>query len=306
MKIDLSKINLNLLIALDALLKEKHVTNAGKRLNLTQSAMSNLLKQLRELFKDKLFVRGHASSIIPTSFALTLEPRLTEAIEKINLIFQEPEIIKPESIKASITIGLSDYTECVLFPKLIKKIMQVAPGVNITVKHVNYIKNKHIFDHEGIDLAIGIYAKIPDTLIAQQLFIENAVCLGSKKNPILRKPINAKTFTHVKQLAIQFFEYKEELLTESVITNLGLKRQAIVTHPHALSAPYILSDTDLISVTLERLAKQFVKRFPLTYQPISFFSATYPVCMVWHPKDKNDVIHKWVRDIVFSVAKTIE
>ncbi len=306
MKIDLSKINLNLLIALDALLKERHVTNAGKHLNITQSAMSNLLKQLREIFKDKLFVRGQASSIIPTSFALSLEPRLAEAIQKINLIFQEPEIFKPDQVKITFTIGLSDYSEGVLFSVLAKKIITQAPGVNIVIKHINYIKNKSIFEQENIDLAIGIYSTIPETLIAQKLFTEKAVFLGAKKNPILNKPISAKIFAETKQLAIQFFENREELLTEKAIKKLCLDRKAIITHPHALSSPYILMETDLVSLTLERLAKQFIKIFPLTYQPLSFFSATYDVYMVWHPKDKNDMAHRWLRETVISVAKTIE
>lgn len=305
MNIDLSKINLNLIVALDALLKERHVTNAGKRLHITQSAMSNLLKQLREIFKDKLFVRGHASSIIPTSFALALEPRLLEALQKINLVFHDPESFKSENASANITLGLSDYTECVVFPKLIKHLMEKAPGINVVIKHINYIESKNIFESKDIDLAIGIYAKIPDTLIAQPLFFDRAVCLGAKKNPLLIKPITAKSFASFKQLAIQFFEYRGELLTEQVINKLGLKRNAIVTHPHALTAPYILMNSDLISVTLERLANQFIKNFPLRYQPLRFFSEKYMVHMVWHPKDKNDVLHRWLREKILTITKDI-
>ena len=303
MKFDLSRINLNLLVALDTLLKEKHVTNAGRRLYITQSAMSNLLKQLRDLFKDELFIRGQASRLTPTPYALKLEPLITEVLEKISCIFQPPELFNPAKAQGTFTIGLSDYTEFVLLPALVKIISRQAPGIQLIIKHLSYINNKTLFENNDIDIAVGIYSKIPDSLIANPLFTDRAVCVGDKKNPVLKNPVDGKTFAKAKQLVILYYEQKEELLSEQYIKKLGAKRNVLMTVPNTLSALYSLVETDLISMVLERMAKSFVKKLPLRYQPITFLPDTITISMVWHPKDKNNSAHSWLRGILTKLGK---
>jgi DNA-binding transcriptional LysR family regulator len=303
MKFDLSRINLNLLVALDTLLKEKHVTNAGKRLYITQSAMSSLLKQLRVLFKDDLFVRGQASRLTPTPYALKLEPLITEAMDKLACIFQPPEVFNPADAQGSFTIGLSDYTQFVLLPGLVKIIARQAPGIQLVVKHLSYINNKALFENNDIDIAAGIYAKIPDSLIANPLFTDRAVCVGDKKNPLLKKPVDGKTFAKAKQLVILYYEQKEELLSEQYIKKSGAKRNVLMTVPNTLSALYSLVETNLISMVLERMAKNFVKQLPLRYQPITFLSDIVTTSMVWHPKDKNNPAHRWLRETLMTLGK---
>lgn len=307
MKIDLSKINLNLLVALDALMKEKHVTNAGKRLHITQSAMSNTLKQLREVFKDPLFIRGQASRLIPTAYALKLEPCITETLEKISCIFQAPEKFNPKEAKNTFTIGLSDYSEFVLLPTLVQKITQQAPGIQIIVKHLNYLKNNYLFEYNEIDLAIGIYKKVPDTLIAQTLFTDRGVCVGDKKNPLLKKSVSGKDFANAKQLVILYSETRDELLSEQYIKQSGFERKAVVTMPHTLTALYSLVNTELVAMILERVAKSFIKNLPLTYQPFILATPTVTsvTSMVWHPKDKNNAAHRWLRETVIDITRNL-
>jgi DNA-binding transcriptional LysR family regulator len=306
MKNDLSKLNLNLLIALDALLKEQNVTLAGKRLHITQSAMSNLLKQLRGIFQDELFIRGQASQLIATPYALQLKPRLTEALEKISSVFQAPERFYPEKSKTTFTIGFSDYTELVLLPDLVRCIIEQAPEINIVIKHINYIKSKNIFEYDDIDLAIGIYSSIPETLIAQPLFTDKSVCVGDRKNPLLKNPIDGKHFAQAKHIVVSYFENKEELRSEQYLKKSGLKRKTIVTIPHTVSALYCVARTDLVVLVLERVARKFTKILPIAYQNITFTQATVAVQMVWHPRNKNNPAHIWLRETVIEVAKKLD
>lgn len=302
---DLSKINLNLLIALDILLKEKHVTNAGKRLQVTQSAMSNVLKQLREMFKDELFIRGQASRLVPTPFALELEPRLSVAIEKVAHVFQEPEVFKPETAKLTFTLGLSDYTEFVFLPALVKHILDHAPGINIVVKHQTYIQNKNIFDHDDIDLAIGVYHHLPESLIAQTLYHEKLVCIGAIDNPLLTKPITAREFAEAKHLVILYHESREDTAAEHFIKKMGYEPKVVVTVPNSMPALYTLLGTDLITVGMERVAKKCSNKSILAYQPFVFDLDEIPVQMVWHTKHKNNAAHRWLRETIIDIVKNV-
>ncbi len=302
---DLTKLNLNLLIALDALLKERHVTHAGKRLHITQSAMSNVLKQLRDLFNDDLFIRGQASRLTPTPYALKLAPRVTEAIEKITNIFQEPEKFDPQKAKLTFTLGLSDYTEFVFLPPLVKHILHHAPGINLVIKHLTYIQNKNIFDNDDIDLAIGIFHHLPESLIAQTLYYEKPVCVGSLDNPLLKKPLSAKEIAEAQHLVILYHETRDETASENFIKKMGYNRKAIVTVPNSMPALYALVGTDLIAICLERVAKICSNKSILSYQPLTFHLYETPIQMVWHPKNKNNPAHHWLRDMMIKIAKSL-
>ncbi len=305
MKTDLSRINLNLLVAFDALLKEKHVTRAGQRLHITQSAMSNILKQLRDTFKDQLFIRGQASRMIPTPRALELTESVTEVLEKASNIFFKPEIFNAAEAAETFTLGLSDYAEFIILPPLIQYITKHAPGIDIVVKHLNYINDEKAFENSEIDAAIGLYPKIPERLIAETLFTEQAVSLGWKKNPLLQQPMTLQQFAKAEQIVILYYESSEQTIADQSVKKIGLKRRAVATVPHTIAAIYSLPNTHLICNVLERVAKKFTKHLPLAMQPIPFPYLPMKVDMVWHPKNRNAAVHQWLRETIRALAKKV-
>ena len=302
---NLSKINLNLLVALDALLKEKHVTRAGKRLHITQSAMSNLLKQLRDVFQDELFVRGQASRMVPTPRALELAQPVQAVLLQATSLFAQPEKFNPKTARQVFTIGMSDYSEFILLPPLMQAITQQAPGIDIVVKHINYLNDEALFENSTIDLAIGIYPIIPENLIAETLFTEEAFCLGWQKNPLLKKPVNLATFAKAKQIVILYYENRAELFSEQYLNQQGFTRRAVATVPHTLAAIYSLPGTDLITVVLEKVAKRFMKVLPLAMQPAPFAYPEINIHMVWHAKHRNSSAHQWLRQQIKAISKKL-
>ncbi len=300
MKIDLSKVNLNLLVAFAALMQERHVTKAGQRLYLSQSAMSNTLKQLRALFQDELFIRGQSSRMLPTARALALAEPIQEIIEKIDSIFQPTEAFDPAKAQATFTIGMSDYTEFVLLPLLAKLLIEKAPGINLVIKNINYIKDASIFEQDEIDLAIGIYSKIPDKLIARKLWTEKAVCVGWNKNPLLKSPITLEELATAKQLVVLYYENRSELFTEQYLKKLGIKRHAVITAPNTLTALQSLAHTPLICIVLERIARIFAKNMPLAIQPVPFPYPKIEVNMCWHSKHQHNPVHRWLRENIIA------
>ena len=307
MKTNLSKINLNLLIAFDMLLKERHVTRSAKRLHLSQSAMSNILKQLRRLFQDELFVRGQSSRMIPTPRALELAPAISETVAQVEMLFHEEIPFNPETAKLTFTLALSDYTELMLLPPLVQYLERNAPGITIVVKHTNYLSCSKPFETNEVDMAIGMYEFIPKELIARPVFIDRAVCIGWNKNPLLKKPMSLEAFAQASHLIVLYREDRSELLSEKYIKDLGYERKAIAVVPHTLPAIFSLPNTNLICIVLERAAKKLMKILPLKTQPVTFKQCTRcEIEMVWHAKHRNHPAHRWLRDLIFSLAQKIE
>lgn len=306
MKTDLSKINLNLLIAFDALLKERHVTHAANSLNISQSAMSNILKQLRILFKDELFARGQASSMLPTARALELSHLVTEAIEQIKAVFQEQPGFNPKTAKQNFIIGMSDYAELVLLPYLVRFLVKNAPGVSLTIQHVNYLTDSRPFENDALDMSIGMYNKVPKELVSQTIFTDKFVFIGCKKNPLLKKPITGEDYAKSGQIIVLYYENRAQLISESYIRELGYERKVVATVPHTLAALYSLPNTDLICSVFERAAKKIIKILPLAIQAKSFKKCNKcGIEMVWHPKNRNNSVHRWLRETVINIAKNL-
>lgn len=306
MKFDLSKKNLNLLVALDVLLREKHVTRAGQRLHLTQSAMSNILKQLRHTFKDELFIRGQAGRMLPTAYALTLVEPIAEILEKAQSIFQAKLDFDPTVTKATFTLGLSDYAEFVFLPLLVKYITKHAPHIDLVIKNINFLKNDYIFDHDEIDLAIGIFSKIPEKLVAQKLYKEESVIVGWQKNPLLEKKITLKQYAQAEQIVILYHEKREELFSEQLIQKMGRKRKVVMTVPNSLVALHSVVRTNLICPVLKKIAYRMAEDLPLAIQPVPFVYPPIYVNMLWHPKNRNNGAHHWLRKTILKIASYID
>src|SRR5690606_17107214 len=122
--IDISTLNLNLLNSLDALLSEINVSRAAARLDVSQSAMSHSLSQLREIFSDKLLIRGQAGKMSLTPLAIELEPKVKKAMAGIKSVFLGEKAFEPQSSKDTFYIGMSDYASMVLLPAITKLLVK--------------------------------------------------------------------------------------------------------------------------------------------------------------------------------------
>jgi DNA-binding transcriptional LysR family regulator len=303
---DLSKINLNLLVALQALLKEKHVTKAGKRLHITQSAMSNILKQLRETFHDELFIRGHASSMIPTPRALELSSKIDEVLKNINCILTKKDVFNCKEEKHTFTIGLSDYSEFVFLPEITRLITNCAPNVRIVVKHVNYLKDESIFENDEVDVVIGFHLHVPERLISQDILSDIPVIVGCKDNAALKNPLTIEEYVKAKQILVLYLERREDMHSEQIIQEMGLEREVMVTVPDSLAAIHAIPGTPLVMNVLKRLVIPLKKYLPIVIQPSPFKYPQFYSRMIWHPKNKNYPPHIWLREQMKRIADKIE
>lgn len=299
---NLSRINLNLLVVLDTLLREKHVTKASKQLNVTQSTVSAALNQLRELFDDELLVR-EKNQMILTPKAQRLAPKVNTALQQLkNNIFDETDF-DPSSAKLTFTLAMHDYVECLLLPELNGYLSRYAPGIKCVVKHADTL-GEHLFMQPNlIDLGIGLLTAKANHLSSEKLFEENYVCVGNAENPLLKKPLKLESYLKAEHLSLTDPDNKQQDITDHALSQIGKQRNVILNVTHISAAFYILMNSALLAVVPLTLASKAKSLLNLAYQKLPFKAPNITVYQAWHSQFDNDKAHQWFRNTVKTILQ---
>jgi DNA-binding transcriptional LysR family regulator len=177
---NISRVDLNLLVYLDVLLREKNVTRAAEQLGITQPAMSNGLRRLRELFNDPLLIRS-SEGMRPTERALDIQPKVRRILEEAQLVLEPRQDFKPLTSKRVFRIMASDYAEAALMPALIKNIRSEAPNIILdfmTPSDVSY----QDMEQGRVDMAINRFNEIPQSFHQMTVWKDSFSCLLGPRN----------------------------------------------------------------------------------------------------------------------------
>jgi DNA-binding transcriptional LysR family regulator len=179
----LGRVDLNLLVYLDALLRERNVTQAAHSLGLSQPAMSNGLKRLREVFNDPLLIRT-SDGMTPTAKAEELEPQLREILTNVDRALQPTEEFVPERENRVVRLMASDYAESTLLPYVLKELREQAPGITLDIMNPSDVSFLDV-ERGKVDLVINRFAQMPQSFHQITLWQDTFSCLLSPENPIL-------------------------------------------------------------------------------------------------------------------------
>ncbi|MBX3710107.1 MAG: LysR family transcriptional regulator, partial [Gammaproteobacteria bacterium] len=183
---NIENINFNLLKALDALLSEQSVSKAGEKTGVTQSAMSITLGQLRNLYQDDLLVRGPQGRMQLTPFAKKLALPVREAMFHAKAVFVASTPFDPATSERTYHVGMSDYIAFVLLPMLMQKMIPLAPHVKIVQHAINHMDNLELFEKLSLDVVIGDFQSVPNSLKMTQLFTDQGVIVADKNHPAFK------------------------------------------------------------------------------------------------------------------------
>ena len=178
-----NRIDLNLLVYLDALLRERNVTQAANQLNLSQPAMSNGLRRLRELFNDPLLVRT-SEGMTPTERALPLEPMVREVLSKIDHAVQPRGDFEPAAAHRVFRIMASDYAESTLLPSVLGKLRAQAPGLTLDIMTPSDVSFLDV-ERGKVDMVINRFDSMPQSFHQIHLWNDSFTCVLSPNNPVL-------------------------------------------------------------------------------------------------------------------------
>jgi DNA-binding transcriptional LysR family regulator len=300
---NLNGVDLNLLVALDALLAERNVTRAAERLSIGQPAMSAALNRLRKLFDDPLLSRV-GGELAPTPLAETLVRPVQEAITAIQSVLSVRGSFDPGVDHRTFTLVASDYLALVLLQPLIRVLASAAPRVRVVVRPVapEFLADLR---RDRIDLAIVPRELMPERvgLPHEELFRDRYICAVDADNDEVGDALTTEQFTRHRHLASGGGVLPA--LGHRQLGAFGLLPAAEISTQTSLLTPFLLAGTDMITLVLERLGRrlQEAANIRLVEPPIPLQSITET--MYWHPRRGDDPSHRWLREQLIEASREL-
>ena len=307
---NISKIDLNLLIYLDVLLREKNVTRAANQLNITQPAMSNGLKRLRLLFKDPILVRT-SDGMVPTERARALAPAIRKILLELEEALQGEEEFDEKSSQRVFRIMASDYAASTLLPSLLRKINKLAPSVTLDIMTPSDV-NFHEIEAGKIDMAINRFDELPQSFHQKTLWRDSFSCLLGADNPVVAK-FNLNSFLASKHVWVSKTGFGVGVgmdpkdvqklgWVDEALARLGKKRDIKVFTRNYHVAMQLALEDDLIA-TLPTKAAMLHKNdsnYTILKPPVEI--PDIELKMIWSPLLHHDASHIWFRQLVSEAA----
>jgi DNA-binding transcriptional LysR family regulator len=298
--VDLSRIDLNLLVALDALLTERSVTRAATRVGLGQSAMSSTLARLRSLFDDELLTRA-PEGMRPTPRALALAEPVRSALRQIQALVRRDDSFDPRTVERVFTIGLPDSTEVLLGPKLLAYLRAEAPGISLLLRSIDRIRILQELDADRVDLGIGLFSEGQSHHKQRLLYRDSYVCLFNADLLGIAPPISLDEYLRFPHVLTSLRETAHGVVDDA-LAKLGLSRTLAVTTPRFLAVPFLVRSAPVIATMHARLANFFAGTLGLTVSPVPVNLEDVSFSMLWHASYDNDPAHTWLRRTLVRLA----
>lgn len=300
---NLSKLDLNLLVAFDALLTDRSVTRAAARIGLGQSAMSHNLARLRTLFGDELLTRG-ADGMRPTPRALALADPVRVSLAQIQSAVLQREAFDPSTANRVFRIGLADSIEVAVIPGLVAALRATAPGVSLRLRSINRISILEELDAGRLDLGIGDFDQGQMHHKRRSLYTESFLCLFNPAQLNLSPPISLEDYLRVPHVLTSLTADAHGAV-DDVLAKLKLKRTIALTTPGFLAVPFVVRRVPVITTMPSRLARYFAEAFGLTTSPAPVELPTFTISLLWHASFDHDPGHLWLRQTVSGLASEV-
>ncbi len=309
----LHRIDLNLLVYLDVLLRECNVTQAANQLGLSQPAMSNGLRRLRDLFNDPLLVRT-SDGMTPTARALELEPLVRDILTGVERAIQPTAEFDPTDAKQVIRVMASDYAESTLFPAVMQTLREKAPGLTLDVMTPSDVSFLDV-ERGKIDLVINRFDQMPQSFHQITLWTDTFTCLMNKDNPILERfdldSYLAASHIWVSKtgmgvgVGVDPDDVQRLGWVDHALDAMGKKRNIRVFTRHYQAAMTLAEQNDLI-VTLPTRATWLKKDNPrVVVRDCPFDVPPLELKMAWSPLLQHNPAHRWIRQLITQIARDL-
>lgn len=292
--------DLNLLVLFDAVMQDRSVTRAGRRIGLSQPAMSHALNRLRDLLKDELFVRT-PTGMRPTPRAEQLAALLRQALRELQQVLQ-PETFVPATADRRFSLAINNYAAVVVAPPLVTAVSTAAPSVQLDLRPSGTLDIIECLDRGDLDLAIGSLDSFGERFACTQLLEDEFVMVMRRRHPAGRGALSAKVLASLTHLDPPIGENTDFL--DAWLSERGLTRRIALRAPY-LSARAILSRSDLAATLSRRIAQEFVRTDRLQIHELPVKSPAVRTTMLWHRRLDNHPAHRWLRDRIIAATKNL-
>jgi len=294
-------LDLNLLIALDALFTEKSVSRAAVRLGLTQSAMSSALGRLREYFSDNLVVQIDRR-MVPTPRGEALVRLVREAIIHLSTITTTPAAFDPATSTRNVNIIASDYILQVILNRAIRRISNAAPNMQVTIWALDDQVAERL-DRAEVDILITVIPNLSTGHPYEFLFEDDYVAVAWSENSVLRTTVlNMDLYSRLPHVIVTHGRSQIQTFEYSFIKSLGISRHVQVQAPSFTSVMGLIVGTDRIATVHRRLARQCCDAAPFRMHGLPFQVPSVRLCAQTHFINKHDPEINWILSILKEEA----
>lgn len=297
-------LDLNLLVALDAMLTERHVTAAGARLHLGQSAMSAQLARLREYFEDDLLVQV-GRKMVPTP----LGESLIEPVRRILVDIQTTVAAKPSFDPATatrrFTLMMSDYVASVLMTEVLRRAAQVAPGVSFELLSNSGAPPMDILDRAEIDFLVMPSEFLSTDHPTLSLFMDDYVCIACGQNADVTDEMSLDEYLALGHVVVKFSRGHRADIDEWFLTQQGCNRRVEVVAMNSNLVPQFVIGTRRIATVHRRMANHYLKYYPLKVVPAPLKIPALTEALQWHRSSDRDPGGMWLRSLMKEAAKDV-
>lgn len=294
-------LDLNLLRVFDAVMTEQNLTRAANRLAMTQPAVSNAVKRLRDALGDELLIRT-AHGVKPTARAESLWPAVRRALAELEEAVA-PRTFELAKANATFRMAMADATAGLLLPPLVRLIESEAPGIDIRMVPLTTREPRPMLLRGDIDLAIGFFPGVVAQLQGstetpvrhERLYAGQYVCVMRKGHPMADKELTLDRYCDANHLLVSFSGRARGLVDDALVA-LNRERRILLTVNQFFTAGKVVAASDLIMVIPRHLIDATGMSNELIQKELPFTLPEVHIDMLWHERDARSPGHRWLRE----------
>ncbi|WP_051261790.1 LysR family transcriptional regulator [Desulfovibrio inopinatus] len=295
--------DLNLLVIFEAIYIERSLTRAGRRVNLTQSAVSHALSRLRDMFDDALFIR-QGKHMEPTSLASGLYPDVSRALSMLESVVFDRDRFNPARSQREFTLGMGDYGVVVLLPSLLERIRRLAPGICLRIRQTTIENREELLSEGGIDALIGIEQPYGRHIRYCRLLEDRDVLIVRRGHPEFKEGITKEQYQQAEFISLCLKDSSGDPL--DMYVNFGRAgRNIVLTIEQETLIPKLVAGSDCIAHIGERVARECIHGLPLNILPVPLPDTRFMLNLYWNAAQERDPGNMWLREQIKQIAQEI-
>lgn len=304
-------LDLNLLRVFHEVMAERSLTKAAHNLAMTQPAVSNALRRLRERLGDELVQRS-GQGMQPTPYAQSLWPAVREALQRLQDAMA-PAGFEPAQAQTTFVLAMADATAAELIPPLVNVMDREAPGVSLRVLPLTTRDPRRLLSEHTADMAVGYFPLLVADLAAQaqagepvlfsyqRLFNGDYVCVMRRGHPLAEVPLTLDAYCAARHLLVSF-SGRPYGFTDQALAAINRERRVVLTVNQFFTAGRVVANSDLLTVLPRHFVSVTGMAHELILRELPMAVPAIHVDAVWHHSQQRDAAHQWLRGIIHQLA----